>query len=75
MPSKAEDRRKIGGYMWRDAIERCIRLETEQIAILRQLIAHTDHPERLRQYSELLAGKIEVVTILNELLRYRADGS
>lgn len=75
MPSKAEDRRKIGGYMWKDAVERCIRLETEQIATLRQLISHTDHPERLRQYSELLASKVEVVTILNELLRYKADAS
>jgi hypothetical protein len=59
--------------MWRDAIERCIRVEQEQIVILRQLIAHTDHPERLRQYSDMLAGKVEVVTILNELLRYKAD--
>ena len=57
--------------MWRDAIERCIRLENEQIATLRQLIAHTDHPERLRQYGDMLAGKVEVVTMLNELLRYR----
>lgn len=61
--------------MWRDAIERCIRLEQEQITVLRQLIAHTDHPDKLRQYSDMLAGKVEVVTILNELLRYRSDAS
>ena len=59
--------------MWREAIERCIRVEQEQIVILRQLIAHTDHPERLRQYGDMLAGKVEVVTILNELLRYRGN--
>lgn len=73
MPMRPEDRRKVGGHMWRDAIERCIRLEQEQIAVLRQLIAHTDHPERLRQYSDMLVSKVEVVTILNELLRYRSD--
>lgn len=56
--------------MWRDSIERCIRLEQEQISALRQLIAHTDHPERLRQYGEMLAAKVEIVTILHELLRY-----
>jgi hypothetical protein len=56
--------------VWAEAIRRCLRLETEQIAMLRHLIATTDHPERLRQYSDMLASKVEIVTILNELLRY-----
>lgn len=73
MPSQVITRRKVGGYMWRDAIERCIRVEQDQIAIIRQLIAHTDHPERLRQYGEMLAGKVEIVTTLEELLRYKTD--
>jgi hypothetical protein len=59
--------------MWREAIERCIRLEQEQITVLRLLIAHTDHPDKLRQFSEMLVSKVEVVTILNELLRYRSE--
>lgn len=70
MPRNPAARRIVGGYMWRDSIERCIRLEQEQIASLRQLMARTDNPDRLRQYGEMLAAKVEIVTILHELLLY-----
>ncbi len=56
--------------MWRDELDRCIRIETEQVALLRTLINGSHDPERLRAYSELLAAKVEVLTILNTLLRY-----
>jgi len=56
--------------MWRDTIERCLRLETDEVATLRHLIATADSKDELRRYSAMLASRIEIVTMLNELLRY-----
>lgn len=56
--------------MWRDNLERCIRLENEEVAKIRGLIASSHDPEKLRTYAESLAVKIEVITILNQLLMY-----
>ncbi len=56
--------------MWRDNLLRVIRLQEEEIALVRQMMAQTDHPERLRTFAELLARKSEAVAILYQLLNY-----
>lgn len=65
-----EKRRIIGGYMWRDAVSRALRLEEEKIGVIRTMMEQTDNPDKLRAYGKMLAVTVEVVTILNELLRY-----
>lgn len=62
--------------MWRDNLLRLIRSEEEELVIIRQMMAQTDHPERLRAFGEMLARKVERLTLLHQLLNYsdRADG-
>ena len=38
------------------------------------MMAQTDHPERLRAFGEMLARKVERVTLLNQLLNYSDRG-
>ncbi len=38
------------------------------------MMAQTDHPERLRAFGEMLARKVERVTLLNQLLLYSDKG-
>lgn len=63
--------------MWRDAVSRALRLEEEKVGTIRAMMQTTDNPDKLRNYGQMLAATVEVVTILNELLRYndRKDGS
>lgn len=56
--------------MWRDNLLRLIRSEEEELAVVRQMMAQTDHPERLRAFGEMLARKVERITILHQLLNY-----
>lgn len=62
--------------MWRDNLLRLIRSEEEELVIVRQMMARTDHPEHLRAFGEMLARKVERLTLLHQLLNYsdRADG-
>lgn len=56
--------------MWRDTIERILRLETDEVDALRNFIAKADKIDEVRRYSAMLVHKIEIVTMLNELLHY-----
>jgi len=69
-----EKRRIVGGYMWRDNLMRLIRSEEEELVVIRQMMAQTDHPERVRAFGEMLVRKVERVPLLHHLLNYRDRG-
>ena len=60
--------------MWRNTVERCLRLATEQLSSIQSLKSTTNNPDTLREYVDQASRAAEMIAYLSELLRYTDRG-
>jgi hypothetical protein len=70
MPENPYRRRKVGGSMWRNSVEHCLRLAIDQLASIQSLKSMTNNPDTLREYVDQASRAAEMIAYLSELLRY-----